>query len=330
MATTVISGAAFGAAMAAAGFHEPSVVIAQLKFENWHMIQAFLAATATSAAIYAVAEHLGYVKISPRTSSPLSLFSKYDGNIIGGGLLGTGMALAGSCPGTLYAQLAAGVRTGFHALDGAIIGGILWSGVVSKFVNGLRERNNVKPARGVLNEQLGLSRATTLLLVECTCIGIITATALYTPVSPSTKISGAVGGLLIGGAQLVSVLSRKSMVGISGSYEEVGNFFWWVVRGGADANPKPASYNNIMFASGVAAGALGLLTWAPQLAAGPVHEVSPLLAMAGGVLMAIGSRLAGGCTSGHGISGISLLSVSSVMTIVSAFAAGGIVAPFVH
>lgn len=49
MAAKAISGAAFGAAMAAAGFHDPSVVISQLKFENWHMFQAFLAATATSA-----------------------------------------------------------------------------------------------------------------------------------------------------------------------------------------------------------------------------------------------------------------------------------------
>jgi hypothetical protein len=44
-----ISGAAFGAAMFAAGFHHPSVIVAQLKFENFHMIQAFLTATATSA-----------------------------------------------------------------------------------------------------------------------------------------------------------------------------------------------------------------------------------------------------------------------------------------
>jgi len=45
---TILSGATFGAAMIAAGFYNPAVVIAQLKFENWHMVQAFLAATASS------------------------------------------------------------------------------------------------------------------------------------------------------------------------------------------------------------------------------------------------------------------------------------------
>jgi hypothetical protein len=35
--------------MLASGFHHPSVVAAQLRFENWHMIQAFITATASSA-----------------------------------------------------------------------------------------------------------------------------------------------------------------------------------------------------------------------------------------------------------------------------------------
>jgi hypothetical protein len=48
---TLLSGAAFGAAMLASGFHHPSVVISQLKFENWHMFQTFMTATAASACV---------------------------------------------------------------------------------------------------------------------------------------------------------------------------------------------------------------------------------------------------------------------------------------
>lgn len=47
--TTLVSGVAFGAAMVAAGFANPAVVVSQMKFESWHMFQAFLAATASSA-----------------------------------------------------------------------------------------------------------------------------------------------------------------------------------------------------------------------------------------------------------------------------------------
>lgn len=50
MATTFVAGAAFGGAMAAAGFYDPGVVIAQLNLQNWHMVQAFLTALAASSA----------------------------------------------------------------------------------------------------------------------------------------------------------------------------------------------------------------------------------------------------------------------------------------
>ncbi|KAG5999570.1 hypothetical protein E4U43_001989 [Claviceps pusilla] len=338
MAATVISGAAFGAAMAAAGFHDPDVVISQFKLENWHMGQVFLAATTVSLSLYSVAERLGYVRIAPRMSSPLGLFSKYDGNILGGALLGTGMALGGSCPGTLYAQLAAGVRSGLHALDGAILGGILWTGIFSKGVQRLREKNAVRPEPGIVNEQLGLSRSATVLLLETACVGAIAATmALHTPETASasasslsrTRVSGVVGGLLIGAAQLVSILTRRSLLGISGSFEEMGSFFWWLIRG-ADASAKPRSHSNMLFASGVAAGAWALFKLLPATAAAPARHISPSHAMAGGVLMAVGSRMAGGCTSGHGISGMSLLSTSSVVTIATTFAVGAVVAPLVH
>ena len=42
-------------------------------------------------------------------------------------------------------------------------------------------------------------------------------------------------------------------------------------------------------------------------------------AFAGGFLMLFGARLAGGCTSGHGISGMPLLNVLSVVAVVAMF-----------
>lgn len=45
----------------------------------------------------------------------------------------------------------------------------------------------------------------------------------------------------------------------------------------------------------------------------------------GGILMAFGARLAGGCTSGHGISGAAQLSVSSWISLICFFI-GGVIA----
>lgn len=50
----------------------------------------------------------------------------------------------------------------------------------------------------------------------------------------------------------------------------------------------------------------------------------------GGMLMAFGARLAGGCTSGHGISGTSQLSVASWVTLISLFVSGVVFVQFIY
>jgi hypothetical protein len=46
---SVVSGAIFGAAVTAAGVYSPSVIISQMKLEDFHMMKAFIAASASSA-----------------------------------------------------------------------------------------------------------------------------------------------------------------------------------------------------------------------------------------------------------------------------------------
>lgn len=277
---------------------------------------------------YNVAEKLGKASIQPRSSAPIGLFGQYDGNIIGGSLLGAGMALSGSCPGTLFAQMAAGVHTGFYALNGAVIGGIIYTGFISRNLADRRQALKLKGEATSIHTQLGIPRAAAIVLFDAAFVAIIAATTLYTPRFPGTDISGAVGGLLIGLSQLFSLFTRRSMVGISGSYEEIGNLFWWRVKG--EQQTKPKSLQNVLFAVSAGVGAFVLAKVAPEFTARPAFEATPVLATLGGALMVIGARLAGGCTSGHGISGISLLSTSSVITIASTFAAGSVVANLVY
>lgn len=46
------------------------------------------------------------------------------------------------------------------------------------------------------------------------------------------------------------------------------------------------------------------------------------MAFLGGFVMVLGARIADGCTTGHGISGIAQLAVSSTVTVAAMFAAG--------
>ena len=51
------------------------------------------------------------------------------------------------------------------------------------------------------------------------------------------------------------------------------------------------------------------------------------IAFVGGILLALGARMAGGCTSGHGISGTMQLSLASWISLISFFI-GGVVTAF--
>ena len=60
--------------------------------------------------------------------------------------------------------------------------------------------------------------------------------------------------------------------------------------------------------------------WAPL----PAAEVSAssVMLLAAGLLVGLGTRWAGGCTSGHGVCGLSRLSVRSLVATLSFMAAG--------
>ncbi|KAK2023064.1 YeeE/YedE family protein [Colletotrichum zoysiae] len=328
MATTVLSGAAFGASLVAAGVYQPSVIIAQLKLEDWHMVQAFLAAAASSTFVVYALDNVGYVRPKPRSPSRLGLFSQYDGNILGGALLGAGMALSGSCPGTVLAQIAVGTGSGIYVLAGAALAGIAWTGSLQGLVTSNAGAAGPENPRLTVHERLGVSRAAAFVGLEALYAGVIYASWRHTPAA--TVISPAVGGLLIGLAQLFSLLARKSMLGVSTSYDEIGRYFWWAVRGGGEKG-KPASYSNILFSASLAAGAWAIAKAYPELAFGAAEQVvSPSLAAAGGFLIGLGSRIAGGCTSGHGLSGVSVFSTASFVTVMSMFGAGALVAPYFY
>jgi uncharacterized membrane protein YedE/YeeE len=69
------------------------------------------------------------------------------------------------------------------------------------------------------------------------------------------------------------------------------------------------------------------LEWVPSLWAATFGQTPVLrwaVALLGGILMGVGSRWAGGCTSGHGISGTLQLTISSWIAAFCFFA-GGIV-----
>lgn len=286
---------------------------------------------------------LGYANIKPRDYTGWGWFAPWDGNLVGGLLLGVGMALAGACPGTVLVQAALGGRSGYFALQGALLAGIFWSGALQPWLRRRRASSDQKqpesgkPTAACLTIQDSLGGAerqpAVLAVFLAMCAAVVGGSLLLAPPSPEARIAPVLGGVLIGVAQLGSVLLRKQLMGVSSSYSDLGDWFWRYLKGGArgDSDKKPET-NGLEFSLGMVGGAwLAALVFpwlvaaqggGAKVAGEAEAALSPALALAGGFLVVVGSRIAGGCTSGHGISGISTFSIASLISVGAMFAAG--------
>jgi uncharacterized membrane protein YedE/YeeE len=86
------------------------------------------------------------------------------------------------------------------------------------------------------------------------------------------------------------------------------------------------------FLSAYLSGTFTLLIVPPVFAAtfGTDPVIRSLVALLGGILMGMGARWAGGCTSGHGISGTLQLSLASWVAALCFFAGGILVAGLIY
>jgi len=124
-----------------------------------------------------------------------------------------------------------------------------------------------------------------------------------------TPVSAAVGGLLIGLSVAMLWLGIGRIAGISGI---LGSLL--TPRGG-DVAWRVAFLAGLIVAPVLYAAATGVA---------PVVEImsAPTLVVAGGLLVGFGTRLGGGCTSGHGVCGLARLSPRSIAATLLFMGAG--------
>jgi uncharacterized protein len=90
-----------------------------MQLRSFLMLKVFLAAVITGLIVLAVMNGMFGVKLSLK---PLL----YKADIIGGLILGAGIALAGACPGTTLAQIGAGYRDAIFVLLGGVAGALTY------------------------------------------------------------------------------------------------------------------------------------------------------------------------------------------------------------
>jgi hypothetical protein len=129
--------------------------------------------------------------------------------------------------------------------------------------------------------------------------------------SQFTPIASLIGGALIGLSTSTLLLFNGRIAGISGIF------------GGLLLPKKGDVAWRASFLAGLLAAGLVLATLYP--AAFPKEALRPLgLIALAGLLVGFGTRLGNGCTSGHGVCGISRLSARSTVATLSFMAAGAV------
>lgn len=128
---------------------------------------------------------------------------------------------------------------------------------------------------------------------------------------PTDWMLGLLGGLLIGTAAAVFLLANGRIMGASG-----------LLGGLVDGSGRGNRDERISFLAGLVGVPLLL---AIAVGAPPTHVTGnlPLLVVAG-LLVGVGTRLANGCTSGHGVCGLSRLSPRGIVATAGFMGAGAV------
>ena len=130
-----------------------------------------------------------------------------------------------------------------------------------------------------------------------------------------TPIASLIGGILIGLSASAMLLFNGKIAGISG------------IVGGLVAFKKNDTAWRVAFVAGLVTGGFILRLLAPEAFKFGIARSGGALILAG-FMVGLGARVGNGCTSGHGVCGISRFSVRSIVATII-FTAVGAVAVYV-
>lgn len=125
-------------------------------------------------------------------------------------------------------------------------------------------------------------------------------------------IWGLAGGLIVGSAAALYLLVNGRIMGASG-----------ILGGLVDGTARSVAAERLSFIAGLVAVPM---VAAPLLGNDITHLTSnPAVLVISGLLVGVGTRLANGCTSGHGVCGMSRFSFRGIVATVFYLLGGGIV-----
>ena len=340
---SAVCGVIFGFVMQKGHVYEPSVIRGQMLFQQWVMMKMFLSAAALSVVAIAIVAYLIPGGRSLVVGARAWAFSGYRGTVaalLGGMVLGCGMSLAGACPGTVLIQVGSGVRWSILTVAGAFCGA---------FAFALLEPGVLRDL-GILRAGM-LSNPTWDSLVRLPYIVIAAAMAILfggaafyieNYISPSSFFKHGfslsslsptasewpswISGIIVGCLQLPMLVLVQETLGASRAYVTVvSNVLATIAPNFVNRNSYllgaksgTANYSQVIFVFFACIGSF-ISCYISGSSFSGVSGFQPISSFIGGFLIVFGGRLAGGCTSGQGLSGNGVLAINGMLATMGIF-----------
>jgi len=314
-ALIVFLGFLFGAILQYARLNRYNVISGMATLENYTVAKAIAVAIGVGAVIIAIEIGLGFATYHIK---PLLL----GGIAIGGIIFGVGMAILGYCPGTLPVSLGEGSVDALIGIIGGLVGGFVYTLIVPSI-------------QSILGPDLGSISLFTLvgqhhfifyLLDIILGAAFVWAAFWLNKKEKATDLKWLYSGIglaVLNGIVFLEVVSDR-IIGASTAYPFVadsitgttGNVYFTKIQ-------VPGQWE-VLFLAGAFISGIVISLFRKEFKITLIHSnwerykgnsVSKRLiwSFIGGFILIIGARMAGGCTSGHILSGGMQLALSSLV-----------------
>lgn len=249
------------------------------------------------------------------------------GIVLGGLIFGSGMAILGYCPGTLFISLGEGSLDALIGIFGGLVGGIFYT-IIAPYIKVILGPNfgNIS-----LNSWIGTGSLFIVLILLIGFMFIVAAIAINRiEDSKDNKwvISGI--GLAILNLLVFSEAITNRPIGASTTYPYLGDFLTGITKNDYFTKIQtPGNWELVFLAGAFMAGLVISLikkefkfilihdNWKKYRGESAKERI--LWSFLGGFILILGARMAGGCTSGHILSGGMQLAFSSLTFAVFVF-----------
>lgn len=278
------------------------------------------------------------------------------------------MAITGVCPGTNLVAIGSGVKYSMFTYAGQLVGALLFASLFSSIKKAVpRFQSKGKstlideffnlsyPATSLVFGLLVSGALYLLEIYEPFAVEISRLEPVLSEYGSTWNTSSfsllamvswhpVVAGIVVGSIQLFLTMAVGLQLGNSSQYVYLASFVGKHVISPesysayfSSVSKKASSWSQAVQSIGVVFGIshvyLILGAWLSLQLSGTsitpaASHASPLQAFLGGIVLIVGARLAGGCPSGHGLTGMAKLSVGSFVSVAFMFIGGGLAALF--